>query len=43
MEEIIIFKSLCTAEFYVLESNGLANVMNFVSNKVSIDMSAVFQ
>ena len=37
------FEILCTAEFYALESNGVADVMAFVSNEHVIDMSAAFQ
>ena len=37
------FKSLCTTSFYVLGFNGIANVMDFVWNKLCIDTSAAFQ
>ena len=37
------FGILRTAAFYVLELNGLDNVLAFVSYELGIDMSLVFQ
>ena len=39
----ISFKILCTSEYYDLESDGVANLMDFVSNEISINMSLAFQ
>ena len=43
MLESRIFESLCNAEFYYLELNGVSDVMKLISNKLGIDMSAEFQ
>ena len=42
-QKAIFLKILCSTEFYALESDGLANVMEFVSNEVVIYTSLAFQ
>ena len=37
------FEILCNADFFALESNGVADMMDFVSNEPDIDMNAGFQ